>query len=215
MLIRKDGHPIDVFLAHSPIKDDTDRVTGIAHVARDISERKRAEMALRESEKNLNDFFEQSPLSLFWVGLDGCVQRVNRAGLALLGRTSEMCLGQPISRFLADPEIGLHALAQLARNETLQSYRARFHPRGFGSASLRRQRPRARARDVSALVVREIPDRGVGTEILSVSECEQQRLGRTSMMIVSATVGIEFQPDAGQTPGHDFRLSRWARPSPG
>jgi PAS domain-containing protein len=33
------------------------RVTGIAHVARDISERKRAEMALRESEKKPERLF--------------------------------------------------------------------------------------------------------------------------------------------------------------
>ena len=182
VLIRKDGHPIDVFLAHSPIKDDTDRVTGIAHVARDISERKRAEMALRENEKNLNDFFEQSPLSLFWVGLDGCVQRVNRAGLALLGRTSEMCLGQPISRFLADPETGLHALAQLARNETLQNYRARFRSQEGSVRHVLIDANGLWARGTlmySRWFVRDITDRvDLEREILSVSEREQQRLGQ-------------------------------------
>jgi PAS domain S-box-containing protein len=62
-------------------------------------------MALRASEKILHDFFEQSPLSLFWIGLDGHIKRVNRAGLELLGCNSHKCLGEPISRFLADPDI--------------------------------------------------------------------------------------------------------------
>ncbi|MEO8428496.1 MAG: PAS domain S-box protein [Verrucomicrobiota bacterium] len=180
--IRKDGQPIDVFLALSPIKDDTGRVTGIAHVARDISERKRAEMALRESEKSLNDFFEQSPLSLFWVGLDGYIQRVNRAGLDLLGVSVERCLSHPISRFLADPEIGLHALTQLARNQTLQNFRARVR---FKDGSVRHVLIDANglwergALMYSRWFVRDITDRvELEREILGVSEREQQRLGQ-------------------------------------
>lgn len=43
---RKDGAPIDVSVTLSPILDGQGRVTGVSKVARDISDRKRAEMAL-------------------------------------------------------------------------------------------------------------------------------------------------------------------------
>ena len=45
--VRKDGAPVDISLALSPIGDGFGRVVGIASIARDITDRKRAE-ALRE-----------------------------------------------------------------------------------------------------------------------------------------------------------------------
>jgi two-component system cell cycle sensor histidine kinase/response regulator CckA len=45
--LRKDGHPIDVSITASPIKNDDGQVIGVSKVARDISERKRADDAVR------------------------------------------------------------------------------------------------------------------------------------------------------------------------
>lgn len=49
--IRKDGTRFDVSLTVSPIRDSTGRVIGASKIARDISDRKRAEAALIQSEK--------------------------------------------------------------------------------------------------------------------------------------------------------------------
>jgi PAS domain S-box-containing protein len=49
--VRKDGSRLDVSLTVSPIKDSTGRVIGASKIARDISDRKRAEAALIQSEK--------------------------------------------------------------------------------------------------------------------------------------------------------------------
>ena len=46
---RKDGTPIHISLTVSPIKDATGRIVGASKVARDISERKAAEEAIRQS----------------------------------------------------------------------------------------------------------------------------------------------------------------------
>ena len=48
--VRKDGTTVDVSATISPIKDQGGRVIGASAIARDITERKRAEEALRESE---------------------------------------------------------------------------------------------------------------------------------------------------------------------
>lgn len=49
--ITKSGKMIDVSLTISPVKDSAGRVIGASKIARDISERKRAEEALRRTEK--------------------------------------------------------------------------------------------------------------------------------------------------------------------
>ncbi|HEX4003868.1 MAG TPA: PAS domain S-box protein [Candidatus Acidoferrales bacterium] len=48
--VRKDGSLVDVSLAISPIRDSTGRVIGASKVARDVTERKRVEEAIREAE---------------------------------------------------------------------------------------------------------------------------------------------------------------------
>ena len=51
--MRKDGKRLDVSLSVSPIIDGGGRVTGASAIARDISERKQAERALRDSKAEL------------------------------------------------------------------------------------------------------------------------------------------------------------------
>jgi len=48
---RKDGSLVQVSMSYSPIHDESGRLVGIAAIARDISDRKRVERALQESEE--------------------------------------------------------------------------------------------------------------------------------------------------------------------
>jgi len=50
---RKDGTRVEISLTASPIVDDMGRVVGVSGIARDVTERKRAEEALRISEERL------------------------------------------------------------------------------------------------------------------------------------------------------------------
>ncbi|MGH2372177.1 MAG: PAS domain S-box protein, partial [bacterium] len=52
--MRKDGTRLDISLTVSPIKDAAGHVIGASKIARDITERKRAEAALRASEERLS-----------------------------------------------------------------------------------------------------------------------------------------------------------------
>jgi PAS domain S-box-containing protein len=53
--MRKDGTTLDVSLTISPVKDGAGRVVGASKVARDITEQKRTERALRQSEERLRE----------------------------------------------------------------------------------------------------------------------------------------------------------------
>ena len=60
----KDGSRLEVSVTISPIKDAGDKIIGVSKVARDITERKRAEAALREREEQLRLYAEHSPAAI-------------------------------------------------------------------------------------------------------------------------------------------------------
>src|SRR3954452_7356123 len=95
-------------------------------IKRDISERKRQEEALRRSETELTDFFENAAVGLHWVGPNGYIIRVNQAELALLGYTREDYIGHHISEFHADRDAIKAILEQLHRGEELRDHEVRL-----------------------------------------------------------------------------------------
>ena len=66
----KDGSLIDISLTVSPMRDAKGAIVGASKIARDITERKRAEEALRESEAKFRDYAETAS-DWFWeIGPD-------------------------------------------------------------------------------------------------------------------------------------------------
>ncbi|HEX6728007.1 MAG TPA: PAS domain S-box protein, partial [Nitrospira sp.] len=92
---RKDGSVIDVSLTVSPIKDATGRVIGASKIARDITEHKQTEEALRRSEAFVTSMVENLPNMIFVKDAkDLTFVRLNKAGEDLLGHSREALMGK-------------------------------------------------------------------------------------------------------------------------
>jgi PAS domain S-box-containing protein len=78
----------------SPLYDNEGRIVGAIEVIRDITERKLAEDALRESERRLADIIEFLPDATFAVNLEGQLIAWNRATEELTGVKAKEMLGK-------------------------------------------------------------------------------------------------------------------------
>ena len=85
--MRKDGSRVDVSITVSAIKDVTGKLIGVSAVARDITERKRSERALRESEERFRVMADTAPVMIWTTDESGNHAFFNRFFLEFTGHT--------------------------------------------------------------------------------------------------------------------------------
>ncbi|MCX6698626.1 MAG: PAS domain S-box protein [Methanomicrobiales archaeon] len=81
----RDGHITPVLYNATVYLDETGNISGVFAAARDITERKREEEALKESEGIVQDIIEKNPMSIQIVDREGFTLRVNPAFIRLFG----------------------------------------------------------------------------------------------------------------------------------
>jgi PAS domain S-box-containing protein len=81
-------------ISHNPVRGAGGQVTGVAVYARDLTERKRAEEALRETRDYLENLFEHANAPIIVWEPDLRITRFNRAFERLTGRRAEEVIGK-------------------------------------------------------------------------------------------------------------------------
>jgi PAS domain S-box-containing protein len=92
--VRKGGEPVDISLTLSPIRDRSGRIIGAATIARDVTERRRAEAALAESEGKFRAFIETTEEWVWEIDERGILTYTNPAIVRILGRRPEELVGR-------------------------------------------------------------------------------------------------------------------------
>ncbi len=83
---RKDGSLLDVSLTVSPIRDAQGSIVGASKIARNITQRKRVEVALRASEERFRTLTMNAPAAIFIKDLAGRYTLANPLACQALGR---------------------------------------------------------------------------------------------------------------------------------
>jgi PAS domain S-box-containing protein len=96
---RKDGSTFPVEVRVRPFRD-RGRLLGVA-LARDITERKRAEAALLESHRILNSVIEGTPDAVFGKDTKGRYTMINSAGARFLGKVAAEVIGKDDSELFS------------------------------------------------------------------------------------------------------------------
>jgi len=92
--VTKDGKRVDVSLTVSPVRNSAGSMVGASKIARDITERKRAEEALRESEGRFRLMANTAPVMIWTSGPDKLRDYFNQPWLEFTGRPLAEELGK-------------------------------------------------------------------------------------------------------------------------
>ncbi|MCC7451394.1 MAG: PAS domain S-box protein, partial [Anaerolineae bacterium] len=90
----KDGSPIDIDFYTVGIRNAAGQIDQVMSIATDITERKRAEEELRESEARFRTIADTAPVLLWMSGTDGQFHFFNKGWLEFTGRTVEQEMGR-------------------------------------------------------------------------------------------------------------------------
>lgn len=100
---RADGEKADMELTSRIVEDEYGNFLGVEGILRDVTERKRAEDLLRESERNFRNLFESSVDAIFVLDMDGYVIDINKTAYERLGYIREEMLAMNVKK-LDPPE---------------------------------------------------------------------------------------------------------------
>lgn len=98
--VRKNGSTVEVSLSISPIKTPSGAIVGASKVARDITESRRTQHALRQQIEERRRIFETSQDLILVIDPKGVLVQVSPSAEAILGYTPNEMIGHSATEFL-------------------------------------------------------------------------------------------------------------------
>ncbi len=180
---RRDGVVLNLALAFSPIYSGVGEIIGVSCISRDITARRQAEDALRESEARLR-YLSDAAFEGIAVSQNGVVLDANPAFLSLYGYTRDQIVGKP-GEELTVPEARDMVRQKIASGnecayevECLREDGSTFHAEVRGRKVLWNGQP------ARVTAVRDISERKVMEDALQESQQFAQSLTENSASIV-------------------------------
>ena len=103
--VTRDGQEIPLSFTASLLRDASGNPASLVAVIRDVTERKRTELALRNSEEKLKTYLENSPDIICVVGKKGVITYINRATEEITGYSRDEMVGYSFTKLpLLAPE---------------------------------------------------------------------------------------------------------------
>lgn len=101
-MVRKDGRVLWTEVVARGFLDEAGSPLGVVGVIRDITERRRAEAELRESEQRYREIYQRTPVMLHSIGADGRLVSVSDYWLKVMGYEREEVIGRPSTDLLTE-----------------------------------------------------------------------------------------------------------------
>ncbi|HEY0095670.1 MAG TPA: PAS domain S-box protein, partial [Archangium sp.] len=104
--VRKNGEQYWASVILTAVRDATGKLLGFAKVTRDLTERRKAEEQLRQSEERFRMMVTSvKDYAMFMVGPDGRVESWNMGAQRIKGYEAGEIIGQPITRFYPEEQV--------------------------------------------------------------------------------------------------------------
>lgn len=183
--VRKDGRRVAIELTYSPLRDSNGTVVGASMTARNLSDRKAAEQALRESEERMRAVLITATDAIITINQSGIIESVNPATEHLFGYTAVEMIGQNVSFLMPSPH-----------RESHDDYIARYLKTGENHILGTSREVEARRKDGSVFpadlavseiehlklftgILRDITHRkDLEREVVEIASLEQRRIGQ-------------------------------------
>ncbi len=196
---RKDGSTVWTEVVTTFIKDAEGSVK-VLGVSRDISQRKKAAEALRESEERFRSMAEQMVDVLFVTGTNGIIGYISPSAADVFGWTPEEMVGQNFTRFLVPSEIP-HAMAKfqadIERGQPSRGLELMMKRKDgstfWGELNAGARRRNGQAIDVIGLI-RDISERKSAERVLHESEARYRAIVEDQTELI-----IRWLPDTTLT----------------
>jgi len=121
-LRRMDGTPLYVTTSSRLIRDEAGNILGVEGTFRDITERRKAEIALAESEQKFRSIFENITDVYFRIDSEGIVTMVSPSVTQFSDYTVDEIIGRPVESFWMNPEERAPYRSLLEKHGELRDY---------------------------------------------------------------------------------------------